>query len=86
MSGLADDRRPAEILQMAQAEFDVVPEGDRVHALEILDDLEHAHMAVPGDEALQLGGNGVELLGGNAARKHDLDGLGVVVFLVGQHG
>ena len=45
--GIANNRHPAEILQMTQAEFDVMPEGDSVHTLEILNNFEHAHMAVP---------------------------------------
>ena len=76
---------PAEILEVPQAEFDVVPEGARVHALEILDDLEHPHVAVARDEGFELGGDGVELFRRHAAVEHDLDRLGVVVFLVGEH-
>jgi hypothetical protein len=59
---IANNRHPAEILQMTQAKFDVMPEGDSVHTLEILDNFEHAHMAVPVDECFELGGNAVKLL------------------------
>ena len=82
---IADDRHAAEILHMAQAELDVVPEGDGVHALEILDDLEHARMPMARDEGFELGRHRVELLGGHAAREQDFDRLGVVIFLVGEH-
>ena len=33
--GVANNRHPAEIVQMTQAEFDVMPEGDSVHTLKV---------------------------------------------------
>jgi hypothetical protein len=39
-------------VQIPQAELHVVPEGSSVHALEILDHFEHAHLAVTLDEGL----------------------------------
>ena len=59
--GIANNRHPAEILQMTQAEFDVMPEGDSVHTLEILNYFEHANMTVPVYECFELGGNAVKL-------------------------
>jgi hypothetical protein len=32
-------------------------DGARVHSLEILDDLKHAHMSVPLDKGFELGDN-----------------------------
>ena len=48
--GVANNRHPAEIVQMTQAEFDVMPEGDSVQTLKVFDDFEHPHLAVPLDE------------------------------------
>lgn len=59
--GIGHDGKPAEIVQMPQAELHVVPEGSSVHALEILDHFEHAHLAVTLDEGFELLGDGVEL-------------------------
>jgi hypothetical protein len=38
-----------------------VPEGARIHALEVLDHFEHADLAVPLDEGLELARDLVEL-------------------------
>ena len=50
--GIGHDGKPPEIVQIPQAELHVVPEGSSVHALEILDHFEHAHLAVTLDEGL----------------------------------
>ena len=60
--GVANNCNPAEIVQMTQAEFNVMPEGDSVHTLEILNNFEHAYVAVAVDECFELGGDAVKLL------------------------
>jgi len=85
VSGLATMATRLKSLR-CQAEFDVVPEGARIHALEIPDDLEHPHVAVARDEGFELARDPIELLRRHARLEHDLDRLGVVVFLVGEHG
>jgi hypothetical protein len=68
---------------MNQTEFEVLPECGAVHALEILDDLEHVDLAVPRNEGLEFLRGIFDLLRRDEALDHDLDRKGVVVFLVG---
>lgn len=49
--------RKLAYIQVAQAELMSCQDGARVHPLEILDDLKHAHMSVPLDEGFELGDN-----------------------------
>src|SRR5262245_61459224 len=81
-----DDGATAERLEVPQAEFEVMPEGGCVHALEILDDLEHANLAVAADEGLEPAGHFIEFLRRESPFEFDLDRVGVVVFPVAQHG
>src|SRR5262249_54292650 len=67
-------------------EGNVSVEGAGVHALEVLDHFEHADLPVTLDEGLELLRDLVELLGRQAAGKHDLDRLRIVIFLIGKHG
>src|SRR5215831_18700281 len=63
-----------------------MPERACVHALEVLDHFEHANLAMALDEGLEPLRDLVELLGRQAAGKHDLDRLRIVIFLIGKHG
>jgi hypothetical protein len=49
--------RKLAYIQVAQAELMSCQDGARVHPLEILDDLKHAHMSVPLDKGFELGNN-----------------------------
>src|SRR5262245_66356811 len=83
---IGNDGATAERLEVPQAELEVVPEGGCVHALEILDDLEHAHLAVAADKGLEPVGDLIEFLCREPPLEFDLDRAGVVVFPVAQHG
>ncbi len=85
-AGARHDGDAVEVLEVLQAEFHVMPQGGGVHALEIGDHLEHAHLTVALDEGFELARHSVELIGRDAAAQGDLDGLGVVVFRVREHG
>jgi hypothetical protein len=70
---VGDDGAAAEVVEMAEAEFQIVPERLCVHSFEVMDNFQYANPAMPRDEGFEFLRRAIELLGRDPLRNLDLD-------------
>src|SRR5262249_31563390 len=82
---VGDNGAAAEVVEVTKTEFQIMPKRPHVHALKMIDDLEHAYAAMTRNEGFKLLRRAIELLGGDTVGNFDLDRGEVVHLPVRQH-